>query len=53
MPINISSTFIIERDEVYTTTSGAGFFANAMNAIEFINYGTIRATGPGAMGFSS
>ena len=53
MPINISSNFIIERDEVYTSASGAAFDAYGLNAIEFINYGTIRASGSNAVGFSS
>jgi Ca2+-binding RTX toxin-like protein len=54
VPINISSNFIVESDEVYTSTSGATFAASlVMGAIEFINYGTIRATGSGATAFSS
>ncbi len=53
MAINISSNFIIERDEVYTSNSGPAFEAYGLSSIEFTNYGTIRATGAGAMGFYS
>ncbi|QTC91702.1 DUF4214 domain-containing protein [Brevundimonas goettingensis] len=53
MTITLNSNFVIERDEVYTTTSGPAFYANALNAIEFVNYGVIRASGPGAVGFAS
>jgi Ca2+-binding RTX toxin-like protein len=54
MPINISSNFIIESDEVYASTSGATLSASlVMGAIQVTNYGTIRATGAGATAFSS
>lgn len=52
MTITIRSDFIIESDEVYTSTSGAAFHAEH-STFTFVNYGLIRATGSGATGFYS
>lgn len=53
MTIRLTQNFIIESDEVYAFTSGAAFYIDSLSSFNFINYGTVRATGSGATWINS
>lgn len=53
MTVRLTNNFIIESDEVYSFTSGAAFFIDSLSSFNFVNYGTVRASGSGAMWINS